>query len=209
MLVPLFFTLAIQAYYTYPITWQRKGLEVLMGVIMGLATVGVWIALWVKATRTLPQVGLICAVSTFFLGGCCFLYKKYVFQRLDIFIVFLLLARISFNFLFIPPRKEKRLAYQLNNEKAALVTMDAQGHPAPLYSYRQTIEDDGATDVNSFHFAAMHHRVLGITSLKIPGAFYLAGSLHLVGERYKVYGSSVLYPGRTVKIARFDSTHIQ
>lgn len=209
MLVPLFFTIVIQAYYTYPRAWQRKGLEGLMGVIMGLATAGVWIALWVKATRTLPQVGLICAVSTFFLGGCGLLYRKYVVQRLDIFIVFLLIARISFNFLFIPPRKEKRLAYQLNNEKAALLTMDARGHPAPLYSYRQTIEDDGATDVNSFHVAAMRHRVLGITSLKIPGAFYLADSLHLAGERYKVYGNLLLYPGRSAKIVRFDSTHIQ
>ncbi len=207
MLLPLFFTVVVQAYYTYPITWQRKWLEVFMGGVMGLATLGIWVALWVKATRNLPHVVWTCAVSMFFLGMCCFFYRKQVFYRLDIFIVFLLIARISFNFLFIPPRKEKRLAYQLDNEKAALMTMNANGQPAPLYSYRQTIGDDGATDVNSFHIAAMRHRVLTATSLKIPGAYYLADSLNLIGERYSEYGRLLLYPGRTAKIIRFDSTH--
>lgn len=207
MLVPLIFTVLVQAYYEQAGSWQRRWLEIFMGSVMVLATLGIWIALWVKSTRMLPEVYWVCALTMFFLGGCCLLYKKQHLYRLDIFIVFLLIARISFNFLFVPPRKEKRGRYQTNNEQAARLTMDAKGQPLPLYSYRQTLGDDGSTDVNSFHIAALRGRVLTITSLKIPEAYYLADSASLVGEKYKEYGRVLLYPERTAKIIRFDSTH--
>jgi 4-amino-4-deoxy-L-arabinose transferase-like glycosyltransferase len=207
MLLPLLFTLLIQAYYEQMGTWQQKSLEVFMGVVMVLATIGVWISLWVKATRDLPGVEWICALSMICLGICCVFYYKQVQYRLDIFIVFLLIARISFNFLFIPPRAEKRLRYQHNNEAAALLTMDDKGNAFPLFSYRKTIEDDGATDVNSFHIAAKRGQVLRLTSSKIPGAFYLADSINLIGEHYTEYGKVLLYPDRIAKIIRFDSTH--
>ena len=206
MLVPLLFTLLIQAYYEQLGTWQQKSLEVFMGVVMLLATFGVWIAVGVKATQNLPGIEWICALSMLCLGVCCYFYRKQVQYRLDIFIVFLLVARISFNFLFIPPRAEKRLKYQRNNEAAALLTMDGKGKALPLFSYCKTIGDDGATDVNSFHISAKRRHVLRMTSSKIPGAYYLADSINLVGEHYTELGKVMLYPDRLAKIIRFDST---
>ncbi len=204
MLLPLLFVLFVDAYEKHPESRQRKWVEWVYGGAMGLTSVAIWVALWIKSTRDLPEVYWVCALTMTLLAACTWVFWKIPARRLDVFIVFLLIARISFNFLFVPPRKEKRQRYQDNNEQAARLTLDAQGKPLPLYSYRQTIGDDGSTDVNSFHLSALRRQVLTITSEKIPGAYYIADSANLVGEKYTEYGSLLLYPERRAKIVRFD-----
>ncbi|AEI50997.1 ArnT family glycosyltransferase [Runella slithyformis] len=205
MLLPLFFTPLVQAYYS-PAEGSRprRWVEWVYGGAMGLTSAAIWVALWIKSTRDLPEVYGVCALTMTVLAGCTWVFWKTPARRLDIFIIFLLIARISFNFLFVPPRKEKRQRYREDNERAARLTLDAQGRPLPLYSYRQTLGDDGSTDVNSFHLSALRRRVLTMTSEKIPGAYYIADSANLAGEKYTEYGRILLYPERPAKIVRFE-----
>lgn len=206
MLLPLLFVLFVDAYERHPEGRPRKWVEWVYGAAMGLTSVAIWAAAWIKSTRDLPEVYWVCTLSMVALAGCTWVFWKTPARRLDVFIVFLLVARLSFNFLFIPPRKDKRQRYQDNNVRVARLTLDGHGKPLPLYGYGQTIGDDGATDVNSFHLSALRGRVLTSTSKKIPGAYYIADSAHLVGERYHEYATVLLYPERQAKLIRFDST---
>ena len=204
MLLPLFFTLVVVAYYQQEGHWQRRWIEVFMGSVMGITVFAVWIAFGIEATRKLPYVWGACLATSGVVGVMCWWYFHQKEVRLDIFVVFLLVARISFNFLFVPPREAKRQRYLEDNVKAALMTMDAAGNALPLKSYKTTIGDDGATDVNSFHIEATRRKVLPISFKKEKGVYYLADSSNLAGEKYKEIARLTLYPERPAKIVRFD-----
>lgn len=206
MLTPLLFTVLVHQYYAQTSSLPRKWLDGFLGMVMLLTALGIWIALAIPASRRLPFVYLICALTTGGAGVLWLYYRKNPMERLDIFIVFMLVARLSFNFLFIPPRLEKRQSYKDSAEQAAQLTMDSEGQPLPLYSYRKTIGDDGSTDANSFYLSAARRRVLPITSLKMSVALYLADSANLVGEDYHVVGNILLFDQRPALIVKFDST---
>lgn len=204
MLLPLFLSLVISAYYKQQLTWQRRCVEVFMGSVVFLTALAIWLAFGIETTRKLPYVLEICLASSFIFVAILIVYVQQKANRLDIFIVFLLMARISFNFLFVPPREAKRQRYLTDNVQAALLTLDAHGKPFPLRSYGTTIGDDGSTDVNSFHIEATRKQVLPISFQKEKGVYYLADSSNLVGEKYKVITTLTLYPERPAKIVRFD-----
>ncbi|GAA4413540.1 hypothetical protein GCM10023187_41930 [Nibrella viscosa] len=206
MLLPPLFTVLVYIYYERsPATaWQRRLVENVWLFAAVVVTTGTWVALFFPDTQAIA--GLFWKVSVLFaaLGLITYRYFRQPPLRLTLFIVFMLVVRIGFNWLVIPPRLAHRQRYKETSEQAARLTLDANGRPLPLYGYRNTIGDDGAADVNSFHIEALRGQILGITDRKLPGAYYIADSISLVGEQYEVVGDMLLFDEHPAKIVRFS-----
>ncbi|GAA4465865.1 hypothetical protein GCM10023189_47130 [Nibrella saemangeumensis] len=207
MLLPLLFTVLVYIYYerTSAAAWQRRLVEGVWLAASVVVTAGTWVAMFFPETQAIA--GLFWKVPILFvvLGLIAYQYLRQPALRLTLFIAFMLVVRIGFNWLVIPPRLAHRQLYKDTSEQAARLTLDANGRPLPLFGYKHTIGDDGATDVNSFHIEAVRGEILGVTDRKIPGAYYIADSTSLVGEQYEVIGDILLFDGHQAKIVRFSN----
>lgn len=206
MLLPPLFTVFAYVYYerTPTTAWQKRLVETVWLVAAVVVTAGTWVALFFPDTQSIPGLGWKVPVLFVALWLIAWQYYQQPSLRLSLFIVFMLVVRIGFNWLVIPPRLAHRQLYKDTSEQAARLTLDANGRPAPLYGYKHTIGDDGATDVNSFHIEVLREQVLPITNRKLPGAYYIADSVSLVGEQYEVVGDILLFDEHRAKIVRFN-----
>ena len=113
-------------------------------------------------------------------------------------IAVMVVVRLGCNWLVLPGRVAKRQFGQLNNERAARLTIGI-----PLYSYGNTVGGDKLTDVNSFHIAALRGSVLKRSTQRMPNTYYLADSTNLVGKRYRLIGELVLFDHQPAYVVQF------
>ncbi|GAB3260758.1 hypothetical protein GCM10027347_25310 [Larkinella harenae] len=203
MLLPLLFTVFAYIYYerTDPADWRRRGWELLLGTVLVVVTLGAWVPVFHPETQSIPGLWWKCSLMFIGLAFITYHYIRQSQHRLIILIAFLAVFRNGFNWLVIPPRLAHRQEYKDSSERVA-----RQSLGKPLYSYKQTIGDDGQTDVNSFHIEAVRGEILRKTDQKIPNALYIADSASLVGERYQTLSEFDLFDRQPVKLIQFYST---
>jgi len=205
MLLPLLFTILAYGYYqARPTDWRRRFFDGFGLMLLGVLTLGSWAPLFIPETKSME--GLIWKCGLFFLLLAFFLlqYQRQRENRLLILFATMAVLRWGFNWFALPPRVEHRQFYKDSSEAVARLTLDQNGKPLPLYGYKATIGTDGGTDVNSFHIAAVRRRVLGVTDRKIPGAFYIADSLNLAGERYRTRHRFMLFDQHPAYLVQFE-----
>ncbi|MFD1140671.1 ArnT family glycosyltransferase [Larkinella insperata] len=200
MLLPLLFTIFAYVYYerTSPTDWRRRSWEGLLGIVMVVVTLGAWVPLFHPETQVIPGVLWKCGLMFAGLGFITYHYIRQPEHRLIILIAFLAMFRNGFNWLVIPPRLAHRQEYKDSSERIA-----RQSLGKPLYGYKETIGDDGQTDVNSFHIEAVRGEILRRTDRKLPNALYIADSTALSGERYQTLSDFDLFDRHPAKLVRF------
>lgn len=201
MLLPLLYTVFAYFYYerSRPTDWQRRTVEGIFGAVTVVVALGVWVPFFLPQTNAIPGLWWKCGILCMALGFVAWQYVRQPVNRLLVLFAFMALVRIGFNTFVLPGRVEKRMMYKTTSEQAARLTLGA-----PLYGYKNTIGDDGAADVNSFHIEAVRGELLCQTAQKIPGAFYIADSASLAGERYRTFYQFYLFDRHAVKLVRFD-----
>jgi 4-amino-4-deoxy-L-arabinose transferase-like glycosyltransferase len=215
MFLPLLFTVLSWTYYekTTRVQWQRRWID---GILLGAAvivTLGCALPPLLTETQTIPGVVWKSALTFSGLGLIVWQMFRQPDHRLLLMLVFLVVVRIGFNWLVLPPRVAHRQLYKDTSEQATRLTLDAQGHPWPLYIYGNTFDLDGASDVNSFHIEALRERVLTrndtpIVSTSARPVFYFADSLRLdsarsLGLRYRTIGHMLLFNERPTQLIQF------
>lgn len=200
MLLPLAFTVLNYLYYVHarPSMWQRRVIDTFFVVVAISISAGVWIALFLPETRTIPGISFKTASTSILLAFITWHLVKQPASRLTIFIAFMVALRIGFNWIVLPPRVEHRMKYQVSAENAARLTMGK-----PLFGYKRTMGYEKATDANTFHLEAARGEVLRLTARKIRGAYYIADSVNLVGETYKRVGTILLFDEQPANIIQF------
>ncbi len=204
MLLPPLFTVLSFLYYTQDENEQglsgrlRVGLDGLFMLLALIVTIGCWTAVFHPLTRNLPSVLGKTAFIFVLLSGLTYQMLRQPTNRLAIFLVFMVVVRIGFNWFVLPPRVAKRAMYQQCAEQAARRSV---GHP--LYADPQTFSDDGATDANSFHIEAVRGEVLTINPDRLPTAYYIADSASLVGNPHTRIAPIVLCYDRPAAIVHY------
>ena len=207
-LLPLLFTVLAYLYYvqTAPSDPRRIWPERIwqaMGVIL---TIGCWTAVWYPETRYVPGVVWKTAISCCLLGFVTWSMFRPSFNRLGLMLALMVVVRIGYNWLVLPPRFEQRDFHRKTAERVASRTRGT-----PLFGFRQTIGSDRpndvstyqATDINSFYIAAYRQDVLRITNQKKDAAYYIADSVSLLGEQYTVIDTLTLFNHHPAYIVRF------
>ncbi|GAB3940657.1 hypothetical protein GCM10028805_02790 [Spirosoma harenae] len=200
-LVPLLFTVMAYLYYEHsqPTDRPRWWVEQLWFIVTAILAVGAWTAVFYPATRDLPGVIWKTAIVSGLLGALAWQLRHVSPNRLGLMLAVMVVIRLGYNWLIFPGRVAKRQFYHDTAEQAAKLTL---GHP--LYGYGTTVGNDNATDVSSFHIEALRGDILRKTTKKIPGAYYIADSVNLVGQPHQVIGKLVLFDRHPANVVRFD-----
>jgi 4-amino-4-deoxy-L-arabinose transferase-like glycosyltransferase len=200
-LMPLLFTVLAWLYYehTSPADRFRWWMERIWLGMVGILALGTWLAVFHPATRDIPSIVWKTAIVASLLAGLAWYLYRPSANRLGQMIGVMLVVRLGFNWIILPGRATTRQSYKDSAEQAARLTL---GHP--LYGYKKTVGNGQATDVSSFHIAAVRGDILRKTSRKLPGAYYIADSVSLAGERYRVLGKLILFDRHPAYIVRFD-----
>lgn len=200
MFLPLLFTIFAYVYYekTTATDWQRRWVEGLFGFAVVVVTLGSWVPFFLPQTQTIPGLWWKCGGLFLVLAFVAVQYIRQPPYRLVIMITFLAVFRIGFNWFVLPPRLANRQAYKDSSEEAA-----RQSLGRPLYGYKQTIGQGGATDVNSFHIEVLRGDILRITDQKVPGALYIADSTDLAGEQYRTLYPFTLFDRHPARLVEF------
>jgi 4-amino-4-deoxy-L-arabinose transferase-like glycosyltransferase len=200
-LMPLLLTVLAWIYYEYtaPDERLRWWIERIWLMLVGVLVVGVWVAIFHPATQTIP--GILWKTAT--VSALSAILAWWMYQpstnRLGLMIGVMIVVRLGINWIVLPGRVATRQFYKNSAEQAARLTL---GHP--LYGYKKTVGNGQATDVSSFHIEAIRGKVLPKTYKKIPGAYYIADSVSLVGERYQILGKCTLFDKHPAYVVRFD-----
>ncbi|MBC8153247.1 MAG: glycosyltransferase family 39 protein [Bacteroidetes bacterium] len=200
MLLPLLFAALSYVYYVHadPAAWQRRTIDsFFVGVAVVIST-GVWVALFLPETRVIPGIVFKVMLTSALLAFMAWNLIRQPTHRLTIFLVFMVALRLGFNWIVLPPRVGHRLKYQISAETVARQTMGK-----PLFGYKRTMGYEKATDANTFHLEAMRGEILRLTTEKISGAYYIADSVNLVGERYKPVGRILLFDEQPASVVQF------
>lgn len=199
-LVPLLFTVLAYLYYerSDPMDRPRWWVEQVWFGATLIVAVGCWTAVFYPATRLLPGVVWKTASVSMILAALAWQLHRPSLNRLGLMLAVMVTVRLGFNWLVLPGRVAKRGFYQTNNEQAARLTL---GHS--LYGYGSTLGGDKLTDVNSFHIAALRGDVLRRTRQKLPSAYYIADSINLSNQPYRVIGRLVLFDREPALIIQF------
>lgn len=199
-LVPLLFTVLAYMYYEYssPADKPRWWVERIWLVMTAIVAIGCWTAVFHPATRTIPGVIWKTAILSCLLLILTWQQHLPSPNRLGLMLAVMIVIRLGINWLVLPGRYVTRQFYKDSAEQAARLTV---GHP--LYGYRATVGNDNATDVSSFHITALRGDILRKTTRKLPGAYYIADSVSLVGERYEVVSRLVLFDRHPAYVVRF------
>jgi 4-amino-4-deoxy-L-arabinose transferase-like glycosyltransferase len=200
-LIPLLFTVLAWLYYeqTTPDNRLRWWMERSWLVMIGILALGTWLSVFHPATRDIPGILWKTAIVATLLTGLAWCLYQPSTNRLGLMIGVMIVVRLGFNWIVLPGRVTTRQFYKDSAEQAARLTL---GHP--LYGYKKTIGNGQATDVSSFHIEAVRGDILRKTSRKLPGAYYIADSVSLAGERYQILGKLTLFDRHPAYIVRFD-----
>ncbi|WP_225309734.1 ArnT family glycosyltransferase [Larkinella humicola] len=200
MLLPLLFTVFAYVYYerTNPTDWRRRGWEYFMGFVLIVVTIGAWVPFFHPDTKTIPGLWWKCSVLFGVLAFIVYHYIRQPEHRLIILIAFLAMFRNGFNWLVIPPRLAHRQEYKDSSERIARQSLGKD-----LYGYKQTIGNDGQTDVNSFHIEVVRGEILRKTNQKLPNTLYIADSVSLGHESYQTLSEFNLFDRHPAKLVRF------
>lgn len=200
-LVPLLFTVLAYVYYekTTPAERSRWWVERIWLVLTIIVAVGCWVTLFYPTTRIIPGVAWKTAVVSSLLTALAWQQNRPSLNRLGLMLAVMVVIRLGFNWLVLPGRLVTRQFYKDSAEQAARLTLGR-----PLYGYGATVGNGQATDVSSFHITALRGDILRKTGPKIPGAYYIADSVSLVGEHYETIGKVVLFDRHPASIVRFQ-----
>ena len=199
-LVPLLFTVLAYLYYekTLPADRPRWWVERIWLLLTIAVSVGCWVTLFLPTTRTIPGVVWKTALVSGLLATLAWHQNQPSFNRLGLMLAVMVVVRLGINWLVLPGRFSTRQFYKESAEQAVRATLGQ-----PLYGYQNTIGNGQATDVSSFHITALRGEILRKTYHKIPGTYYIADSISLVGERYERIGNVVLFDRHPAYIVRF------
>lgn len=190
MLLPFLFVVLARA-YTLP--WQhtariRGVVEQIWQVGILLSPVALVVALFLPATRALPNVAIFATVGIPLLLLLAWYYWRVPVQRLAIVCLTIVVIRLFFNELVLPGRRVSRERYQQNNEAAARLTLGQ-----PLWAEATTFADEVATDINSFYFTATRRAILPKTAHIRPGALYIMDSVRAMPYRHRIVARVLLF----------------
>jgi 4-amino-4-deoxy-L-arabinose transferase-like glycosyltransferase len=199
-LVPLLFTVLAYLYYEKtPLTNRpRWWVERIWLVLTVVLAVGCWATLFYPTSRTIPGVIGKTALVSGLLGILAWYQSRPSVNKLGLIAGVMIVTRLGINWLVLPGRFVTRQYYKENAERAVRATIGK-----PLYGYRTTVGNGQASDVSSFHISALRGDILRKTSRKLPGAYYVADSVNLVGERYDIIDKLVLFDRHPAYIVRF------
>lgn len=199
-LVPLLFTVLAYVYYekTSPADRLRWWVERIWLVMTVIVAVGCWVTIFYPTTRTIPGVIWKTAVVSGLLAVLAWHQSQFSLNRLGLMLAVMVVIRLGFNWLVLPGRLTTRQFYKDSAEQAARSTLGQ-----PLYGYQATVGNGQATDVSSFHITALRKEILRKTSRKLPGAYYIADSVSLAGQRYEVIDTVVLFDRHPAYVVRF------
>ncbi|GAB4050274.1 ArnT family glycosyltransferase [Spirosoma litoris] len=199
-LIPLLLTVLAYLYYEHssPKDRPRWYVEQSWFIATVVVAVGSWTAVFYPATRILPGVIWKTAIVSGLLSVLAWQLRRPLANRLGLMLAVMIVVRLGFNWLVLPGRVAKRQFYQDTSEQAAQLTI---GHP--LYGYGTTVGADNPTDANSFHIAAFRGDILRKTTKKIPGAYFIADSTNLLGQRYQVIGKLTLFDRHPAYVVQF------
>lgn len=192
MLVPLFMTILFFLYFEYSKqdNWNKRVVDYILGIILGLAAIAAVVFLIHPATRDLPHVlpvsiGLFITMASF-----SFFYWRQATFRLFWVIIAILVFRIAFNYTIIPSWEKthpvvatKKLASELaaqTRDKDLFVYWNPAFKPDPYFQYRYNNE------IFTFYLSTARGRITEVKTEKLPGALYLAQWEHLRNMKYKV-----------------------
>lgn len=104
-----------------------KAANVLLIIVMGILVLAMPIIPFVEPVSTVPKITLIATCLFLVFASTLWLYLKSHTQRIYIFILFVVLARIGFNFIIMPLRLEDELRdnYKYHVDKMLEVTEGA------------------------------------------------------------------------------------
>jgi len=207
-MLPLLFTVLAYLYYvqTAPGDPRRIWPERIWLAIGIILTVGCWTAVWYPETRTIPGVVWKTALICGLLGLVTQSMLRPSANRLGLMLALMVVVRIGYNWLVLPPRYQQRDFHRKTAERIASRTKGV-----PLFGYRQTIGPDRpndvsayqTTDINSFYLAAYRRDVLRVTDQKKYGAYYIADSVSLAGEQFTVVDTLTLFDRHPAYLIRF------
>jgi 4-amino-4-deoxy-L-arabinose transferase-like glycosyltransferase len=200
-LMPLLFTIISYLYYEHssPLDRTRRYVEQIWFIATAVVALGAWTAVFYPTTRVLPGVVWKTGIVSALLAGLAWQLRRPMPNRLGLMLAVMIVIRLGFNWLVLPGRAVKRLFYQDTAEQAAALTA---GHP--LYGFGTTVGNDNATDVSSFHIAALRSDILRKTTQKLPGAYYIADSVNLVGQQYRIIGKLTLFDRHPAYVVSFS-----
>lgn len=199
-LVPLLFTVLAYLYYekTVPADRPRWWVERIWLILTICVAAGCWAAVFYPTTRSIPGVVWKTIITSGLLAVLAWQQSQPSVNRLGLMLAVMVVIRLGINWLVLPGRFVTRQFYKDSAEQATRFTIGR-----PLYGYQATIGNGQATDVSSFHITAMRRDILRKTTRKMPGTYYIADSVSLVGERYRIVHKIVLFDRHPAYIVRF------
>ncbi|WP_232074218.1 ArnT family glycosyltransferase [Spirosoma aureum] len=199
-LLPLLFTVLAYFYYekSTPAHSPRKWVEWIWLVLTGIVTIGCWVAVFHPKTRVVDGIIWKTGLVFILLAASAWWLWQDTENRLGRMLLVMVVVRIGINWIALPGRLASRQFYKNESERIARKTIGS-----PLYGYRETIGSTGATDVNSFHIAALRGEILRKTDRKLANAYYIADSVSLLGERYETIDTMRLFDRHPARLVRF------
>lgn len=205
VLTPLGFTVAVYFYEHFGAERRapQRLLDGLLLTALALVSLGVWAVPFLAPTAALPAVAAKTALVALALAGCTLAFWCLPAQRLAWLGLFLLCARVGFDWFVLPARLKTR---DETGFRAAALRVAAIAGRAPVYKLADTHLDN---DEAFYITRGTGHIVYASTSPRLarppaPGAFYLAEDRHLVGRRYRQYYEFVIDQGIRLHLVKFE-----
>jgi 4-amino-4-deoxy-L-arabinose transferase-like glycosyltransferase len=200
MLAPLIFLLfshfAIWKKDQYKLT--RQWIEILFLVVSVVFTFGILYIPFHPDTQQIPHLWLKTLALFFSFAVASYLYFRINKSRMIIFVIMMLLLRISFNWFAFPPRADHLDKYIDDAVEMAKMTKGKE-----LFLYKGTIRDNP----NSFYITRERMKILKITDNKnIPGALYLSEEYFLQDENYEtLFEYTIFFEKRKLFLVKFTN----
>jgi 4-amino-4-deoxy-L-arabinose transferase-like glycosyltransferase len=192
MLVPLAMTIMFALYFEYEKSgnWNFRVVNYLFGGIIAVAAIASFGFMLHPATRELPDILWVSAMTFVALAIIGFFYRKQATFRLLWVSIAILVIRIAFNYTIIPSWEKthpvvatKKLASELAELTAGrdlYVYWNPSFKPDPYFQYRYNNE------IFTYYLSTARGRMTPVKMEKIPGALYLAQWEHIDKQKYKV-----------------------
>jgi len=207
---PLIFTVLVFTYYQSPDSfWGKKMVKLFLHLLIGLISFGMVlflvVVLWQPQADFLeklydllyrvPHLQWASIGTALGVWLSAWLYLKLPKQRLAAFILFMLVLRIGFNLLILPPRTDKRDGYV---NPAIQIGRFTKG--SPLYVWKDSPVQDGTT----FYIARERGEILRRNDEVEAGAYYLSNAENLEGMDYqKILNFKIYYYHHPMYLVKF------
>ncbi|MCC3155187.1 hypothetical protein Q3A66_19375 [Hymenobacter sp. BT770] len=205
VLTPLCFTVAVYFYQQFwaERRWPHRVLDAVLLLAMALVSLSLVAVPWIPAAAVQPGVVWKSALGALALAGCTLAFGYLPAQRLAWLGLFLLCARVVFNWFVLPARLLTR--DETPYRAAAIRVAQIAGH-APVYRLADTHVDN---DEAFYITRGTSHILYSSTSPQLPAApaknaFYLAEDRCLTGRRYRQYYEFVIDRGICLHLVKFN-----